>query len=201
MRLVAQLFIINNMTNTLFDEQLENLQSCLDLLRDNSFQQSLDEAVNLLILALTDNKPVLVCGNGGSAADSQHIAGELVGKFLKERRALNVRALTVDTSVMTAWANDVAYETIFSRQVEAYAQPGGILLTISTSGNSRNVVLAAEKAKELEMRVIALTGKGGGVLSQLADILVAVPSKSTPRIQEMHMMIYHYLCERVEAQF
>jgi D-sedoheptulose 7-phosphate isomerase len=189
------------MTNTLFDEQLENLQSCLDLLRDNSFQQSLDEAVNLLILALTDNKPVLVCGNGGSAADSQHIAGELVGKFLKERRALNVRALTVDTSVMTAWANDVAYETIFSRQVEAYAQPGGILLTISTSGNSRNVVLAAEKAKELEMRVIALTGKGGGVLSQLADILVAVPSKSTPRIQEMHMMIYHYLCERVEAQF
>lgn len=201
MRLVAQLFIINNMTNTLFDEQLQNLQSCLDLLRDSSFQQSLDEAVNLLILALTDNKPVLVCGNGGSAADSQHIAGELVGKFLKERRALNVRALTVDTSVMTAWANDVAYEEIFSRQVEAYAQPGGILVTISTSGNSKNVVLAAEKAKELEMRVIALTGKGGGVLYQLADVLVSVPSKSTPRIQEMHMMIYHYLCERVEAQF
>lgn len=201
MHLVAQLFIVNNMILTLFDEQLENLQSCLGLLKGNSFQQVLDEAVNLLILALTNNKPVLVCGNGGSAADSQHIAGELVGKFFKERRALNVRALTVDTSMITAWANDVAYDTIFSRQVEAYAQPAGILLTISTSGNSRNVVFAARKAKELEMRVIALTGMGGGVLSQLADVLLSVPSKSTPRIQEMHMMIYHYLCERVEAQF
>jgi D-sedoheptulose 7-phosphate isomerase len=143
----------------------------------------------------------LVCGNGGSAADSQHIAGELVGKFLKERRALNVRALSVDTSVITAWANDVSYDTVFARQVEAYGEPDAVLWVISTSGNSRNVVLAAKKAKELGMRVIALTGEGGGDLSQVADILLSAPSSLTPRIQEVHMMVYHYLCEQVEAQF
>lgn len=201
MRLVAQSSIANNMTNTLFEQQLKILQSCLGFLNGDSFQRSLDAAVKLLALALTSNRPVLVCGNGGSAADSQHIAGELVGKFLKDRRALNVRALTVDTSVITAWANDIAYETIFSRQVEAFAQPGGVLLAISTSGNSKNVILAAEKAKKLGMDVIALTGEGGGALLKVADILLSAPSKSTPRIQEMHMMIYHYLCERVEAQF
>lgn len=189
------------MNNTLFEQQLKILQSCLGLLNGDSFQRSLDAAVKLLALALTNNRPVLVCGNGGSAADSQHIAGELVGKFLRDRRALNVRALTVDASVMTAWANDVSYETIFSRQVEAYAQAGGVLLAISTSGNSKNVILAAEKAKKLGLDVIALTGEGGGALLQVADVLLSVPSKSTPRIQEMHMMIYHYLCERVEAQF
>lgn len=201
MRLAAQLSIANDMPNTLFENQLERLQFCLRLLNSDAFQRNLDSAVNFLALALTGNRPVLVCGNGGSAADSQHIAGELVGKFLKDRRALNVRSLAVDASVMTAWANDVAYDTIFSRQVEAYAQSDGVLFAISTSGNSQNVVLAAEKAKEMGMKVIALTGEGGGSLAQVADILLSAPSKSTPRIQEMHMMIYHYLCEQVEVQF
>ena len=201
MRLAAQLSIANDMPNTSFEKQLERLQFCLRLLNGDAFQRNLDSAVNLLAVTLTGNRPVLVCGNGGSAADSQHIAGELVGKFLKDRRALNVRSLAVDASVMTAWANDVAYDTIFSRQVEAYAQSGGVLFAISTSGNSQNVVLAAEKAKEMGMKVIALTGEGGGSLAQFADILLSAPSKSTPRIQEMHMMIYHYLCEQVEVQF
>lgn len=146
MRQEAQLFIAKHMSATLFTKQLQNLDRSFDTLGGDAFQRTLDAAVNLLVLALTDNGPVLVCGNGGFAADSQHIAGELVGKFLKERRPLNVRSLAVDASVMTAWANDVAYDTVFSRQVEAYSQAGGVLLTISTSGNSQNVILAAKKA-------------------------------------------------------
>jgi len=183
-----------------FDDQLKSLNSSLKLL-DKDFQATLDNAVKILLEALLKDKPVLVCGNGGSAADSQHIAGELVGKFLKDRRALNVRALSTDSSVITAWANDVNYETIFSRQVEAYAQRGGVLWAISTSGNSKNIVMAAEKAKKLQMSVLALTGQGGGALAKSADVLIAAPSKLTPRIQEMHVMIYHYLCETLESKF
>ena len=184
-----------------FKDQVKNLEDCLGVLDSSEFQLKLDSAIQLLSDALIGNKPVLVCGNGGSAADSQHIAGELVGKFLKERRALNVRSLSTDTSVITAWANDVSYDTVFARQVEAYAQTGGVLWAISTSGNSKNVLFAAKKAKELGMSVVGLTGEGGGSLSQVVDILLNVPSKITPRIQEMHMMIYHYICEAVESNF
>ena len=186
----------------MFQDQLKQLNYCLDAINGFQFQQDLDLAVNLLFAALNQNKPVMVCGNGGSAADSQHIAGELVGRFLKDRRALNVRSLCADASVITAWANDVNYETIFSRQIEAYSESGGILWVISTSGNSRNVVLAVEKAKQLGMKVIALTGESGGALNSMEiDVLIEVPSKLTPRIQEVHMMIYHYLCEQIEARF
>ncbi len=156
-------------------------------------------AVEILSRVVDQRLPLLVCGNGGSAADSQHIAGELVGKFLRERRALNVRALSTDTSVITAWANDVAYETVFSRQVEAYGAEGGALLAISTSGNSKNVLEAARQAKRMGMAVIALTGAGGGSLGEHASVLIDVPSRSTPRVQEMHMMVYHFICEQVEA--
>jgi D-sedoheptulose 7-phosphate isomerase len=184
-----------------FQDQLVNVESCLDALRGESFQYTLDSAVNLLTITLSQCKPVLICGNGGSAADAQHIAGELVGKFLKERQALNVRALSTDTSIITAWANDVSYESIFSRQVEAYGVNGTVLWAISTSGNSKNIILAARNAKRIGMKVLALTGNSGGELSGYANILIAAPSNETPRIQEMHMMIYHYLCERVEAKF
>lgn len=189
------------MKNYFFEDQLTSIRSYLDLINIDELQVRLDASVDLLFGALSQRKPVLVCGNGGSAADSQHIAGELVGKFLKERRALNVRALSVDTSVVSAWANDVSYDTVFARQVEAYGESDGVLWAISTSGNSKNVILAAKKAKELNMRVIALTGDGGGALSDVADILLSVPSNITPRTQELHMMIYHYLCQQVEAQF
>lgn len=184
-----------------FKNQVQNLEDCLRLLDSSKFQLKLDLAIQLLSEAVIGNKPVLVCGNGGSAADSQHIAGELVGKFLKERRALNVKALSTDTSVITAWANDVSYDTVFARQVEAYSQAGGVLWAISTSGNSKNVLFAAKKAKELGMSVVGLTGEGGGLLSHEVDILLDVPSKITPRIQEIHMMIYHYICETVESNF
>jgi D-sedoheptulose 7-phosphate isomerase len=189
------------MKNYSFEDQLKGIKSCLDLINLNEFQGRLDASVSLLVSTLSRDKPVLVCGNGGSAADSQHIAGELVGKFLKERRALNVRSLTVDTSVITAWANDVSYDTVFARQVEAYGESDAVLWAISTSGNSKNVILAAKKAKELGMHVIAMSGEGGGALSEVADILLSTPSNLTPRIQEVHMMVYHYLCQQVEAQF
>ena len=189
------------MSRPLFAVQLESLQSCLAMLDVETLQEKLDRTIEKLGSALAAGKPILVCGNGGSAADAQHIAGELVGKFLKERRALNVRALSTDTSVITAWANDVAYETVFSRQVEAYGQVGGVLWAISTSGNSGNVLAAASKARELQMSVLALTGDGGGKLASLSDILLDVPSKLTPRVQEMHIVLYHYLCERIEARF
>lgn len=148
MPLAALLFIVNDM----FENQLKQLKHCLDAINFVQFQNDLDMAVDLLFTALNKNKPILVCGDGDSAADSQHIAGELGGGgFLKDRLALNVRSLSVDTSVITAWANDINYETVFSRQVEANAEAGGVLWAISSSGNSKNVVLAVEKAKELGM--------------------------------------------------
>jgi D-sedoheptulose 7-phosphate isomerase len=178
--------------------QVLEFQSILNQINLDEFQSKCDQAVNIFCDALGKSLPVLICGNGGSAADAQHIAGELVGKFLMERKAFNVRALTVDTSVITSWANDVDYETIFSRQVEAYGQKNGVLLAISTSGNSKNIINAAIAAKTMGMLVVSMTGMRGGHLSSISDVLIDVPSNSTPRIQEFHVMIYHYICEQIE---
>ena len=161
----------------------------------------LEEAVELVVGALQSGKPFLVCGNGGSAADAMHITGELVGRFLRERKALNCVCLASNPAVLTAWANDYSYDTVFSRQVEAYGQPGGVLLGVSTSGNSPNVVNAFEVAKEQGLSTVALTGEGGGKLAAVADILVDVPSSQTPLIQQVHICLYHYLCEQIEARF
>jgi D-sedoheptulose 7-phosphate isomerase len=163
-------------------------------------EKAMAKAVDWTAAALAARLPVLVCGNGGSAADAQHIAGELVGRFLKERRGLNVLALTANSVVLTAWANDHDFDSIFARQVEAHGRPGGVLIALSTSGNSTNVVQAAEAARREQMKVIALTGEGGGKLGPLAHTLLAVPSTHTPRIQEGHLALYHYLCEMVEAR-
>jgi len=180
--------------------QLNELLSSMQALLAGDIQARLDRALALLLDAVQADLPILVCGNGGSAADSQHIAAELVGRFLRERRALNVRALTTDTSFLTAWANDIAYESVFSRQVEAYGRKGAPLIAISTSGNSANVLRAAETARGRGMPVIALTGEDGGKLRPLADVLLNVPSRKTPRIQEMHLALYHYLCEELERR-
>ena len=129
-----------------------------------------------------------------------HITGELVGRFLKERRGLKAICLSSNPSVLTAWANDYSYETVFSRQVEAYGEAGGVLLGISTSGNSPNVVEAFRLARAMGLSTVAMTGEGGGRLADLSDVLLAVPSKHTPLIQQVHICLYHYLCERVEAR-
>jgi len=176
-----------------FDESLAVLQDS----RDNMAGR-IAEAVDMIIDAYRSGRGVLLFGNGGSAADAQHIAGELVGRFLKERRALRAEALCTNTSILTGLGNDYSFEMIFARQVEASARPGDVAIGLSTSGNSPNVVAALAKARELGCRTIAMTGDGGGRCAEFADILLAVPSKQTPRIQESHMVIYHIICEWVE---
>ncbi len=180
-------------------EQLIETYNLLNiLLHDEETENKVTSATKIIVDSLKENHPFMICGNGGSASDSMHIAGELVGRFLKERKALNVICLSSNSAVITAWANDYSYEDIFARQVEAYAKSGGVLLGISTSGNSKNVLQAFEMARSLNVKTIALTGKGGGKLAGLCDILLEVPSNHTPRIQEMHIMLYHYICERIE---
>lgn len=171
----------------------------------NALAQSLDvgrveQAVAAVLKALEADKPFLICGNGGSATDAMHIAGELVGRFLKERRALKAIALSADNAILTAWANDYSYDDVFARQVHAYGEPDAVLLAISTSGRSKNVVAAVAAAKAKAMTVIGLTGKGGGRLASMVDILLDVPSTETPLIQQAHMCLYHYLCAEVEAR-
>ena len=161
---------------------------------------TVNRAIDVCVAALAAQKGLLVCGNGGSAADAQHITGELVGRFLKERRGLKAICLSSNAAVLTAWANDYSYETVFARQVEAYGEAGGVLLGISTSGNSPNVVKAFEIAHDIGMTTLALTGEGGGKLAALADILLAAPSRRTPLIQQVHICLYHFLCEQIEAR-
>jgi len=163
-------------------------------------QAAIDAVAGGIVTALRAGLPLLVCGNGGSAADAQHITAELVGRFLRERQGLRVICLADNAPVLTAWANDYSYESVFSRQVEAYGAPGAVLLGLSTSGNSPNVVAAFAKAKEMGMTTVALTGEGGGRLAPLADHLLAVPSRSTPLIQQAHLCLYHYLCGAVERE-
>jgi D-sedoheptulose 7-phosphate isomerase len=162
---------------------------------------AVDDAVALIGAGLAEGKPLMVCGNGGSASDALHIAGELVGRFLKERKAIDCICLSSNTAVLTAWANDYAYDTVFARQVEAHGRNGGVLLGISTSGNSANVVRAFEAARALGVRTVALTGRGGGKLAPLSDVLIDVPSRHTPIVQQLHVCIYHYVCEQIEARF
>jgi len=179
------------------------LASAIDVLQrtmDSLDPGRVEAAVDAVATALGANRALLVCGNGGSASDAQHITGELVGRFLKERRGLKAICLSSNAAVLTAWSNDYSYDTVFSRQTEAYGEPGGVLLGISTSGNSRNVIAAFEVAKRLGMTTIAMTGEGGGKMAGLSDILLDVPSRSTPLIQQVHICLYHYLCEQVEAR-
>lgn len=157
-----------------------------------------EEAIAAITTALKDGKVFLVCGNGGSASDAMHIAGEMVGRFLKERKAQKCIALSSNPAVLTAWANDYDYATVFSRQVEAYGEAGGVILGLSTSGNSGNVIKAFEQAKKMGMTTIGLTGQGGGKMAPLSDILIDAASKETPFIQQVHICLYHYICQMVE---
>lgn len=143
---------------------------------------------------------VFFCGNGGSAADSQHLACELVGRFQRERRALPAVALTVDTSILTALANDYSYERVFARQVEALGRPGDALVGLSTSGNSPNVLEALRTARGAGLKTLALTGAGGGRMEAEADFCLKVPSEETPRIQECHILVGHILCAIAEER-
>ena len=159
-------------------------------------------AVDTMFAALANSNKILACGNGGSAADAQHFAAELIGRFERERPGLPALALTTDASVLTAVANDYAYDQVFAKQVRALGQPGDVLLAITTSGNSANVLAAIEEAHEREMIVIALTGKDGGRVTEAladTDIHLCVPAERTARIQEVHLLTIHCLCDGIDA--
>ena len=157
-------------------------------------------ATELMVASLRSGGKILVCGNGGSASDSQHFAAELVGRFERERRALSSIALTTDTSILTAIGNDYAYDRVFARQVEALGRAGDVLLGISTSGGSRNVLEAFGAAKAGGLTTVALTGRDGGVLGAAADIHINVPSSSTARVPEVHRTLMHAMCELIERE-
>jgi D-sedoheptulose 7-phosphate isomerase len=179
-----------------FEDAARSLQSICS----TTYPSKISDAVDLLVERFSAGNKLLVCGNGGSATDAMHICGELVGRFFKERAALPAVALNADPAVLTAWSNDYSYETVFSRQVEALGKPGDVVWGISTSGNSKNVVAALKTARERGASTIALTGQGGGAMAEHADVLLAVPLSVTPRIQEVHSVTYHIICEAVEAE-
>ena len=159
---------------------------------------AIEEAAGLIQATLSRGGKLLLCGNGGSAADSQHIAAELTGRFIKDRRPLAAVALSTDTSALTCIANDYSFDEVFSRQVMALGQRGDCLLGISTSGNSRNIIRAADAARAAGIHVIGLLGRDGGALRALCDVPIVVPSSTTARIQEAHIFIGHTLCAMVE---
>ena len=161
----------------------------------------LERMAGAVLAALRNGKRIYLCGNGGSAADSQHIAGELVGRFLKERDPLPCVALTTDTSILTCLSNDYSFESVFERQVNALVREGDVLIGLSTSGDSPNVLRAVEAAKARGAVALGFSGRGGGKLKDLADICLVAPADESPRIQELHITCAHILCDLVESRY
>jgi D-sedoheptulose 7-phosphate isomerase len=170
-------------------------------LQDAALLARMQAAADATTAALKADKKILFCGNGGSAADAQHIAAELSGRFYHDREPLFAEALHVNTSYLTAVANDYGYDEVYARLVRAKGRPGDILFGISTSGNSTNILRAFEQARERGMIVIAMTGETGGKMAGLCDILLNVPSSDTPRIQEVHILMGHIICQLVEEDY
>ncbi len=170
------------------------------LLDDEQMQKNIEAVINVMVTAFNNGNKVLFCGNGGSAADAQHLAAEFSGRFYKNRKALPAEALHCNTSYLTAVANDYSYDVIYSRLVEGIGISGDVLIGLTTSGNSPNIVNAFETAREKNIVTVGFTGQGGGKLKTLSDYLFNVPSSDTPRIQESHIMIGHIICELVEAK-
>jgi D-sedoheptulose 7-phosphate isomerase len=180
--------------------ELRDHQNTIQLVID-TLTGDIEKACELMITTLKNGNKVLFAGNGGSAADAQHLAAELTGRFVKERKALPGIALTVDTSAITAIANDYHYNRVFARQVEAYAQPGDLFIGISTSGNSEGILNAFETATRLGCKTLGLSGRDGGKMTGLCDLNIVVPSNTTARIQEMHILIGHIMCQAVDEVF
>lgn len=166
-----------------------------------ALEADIKKACETAVATLKAGGKILLCGNGGSAADAQHIAAELTGRYKTERGALAGIALTTDTSALTAIGNDYGYEFVFSRQLEALGREGDLLIAISTSGNSGNVVRALELARKIGIKTIGLSGRTGGAMNELCELNLVVPSNDTPRIQEMHIMIGHIICQAIDDAF
>lgn len=176
----------------------ESIDTKQGILSDDMLLKQIEQAAEFCVDAFKKDKKLLFCGNGGSASDAQHIASELSGRFVFDREPLYAEALSVNSSYITAVANDYSFEKVFSRMVKAAGREGDVLVGLSTSGNSENVVQAIKQANELKMTTIGLTGRTGGKLADICDICIKVPSSNTARIQESHILIGHIICEIVE---
>jgi len=186
--------------NPLRDAVISSLHAKQDLLDQTWLLDRCQLAADVLVAAYRADCKVLFCGNGGSAADAQHLAAELSGKYGFDRPPLYAEALHVNTSYVTAVANDYGYDLVFERMLRAAGRPGDVLVCLTTSGNSVNVLLAAQEARRIGMTVVSFTGRGGGKLAEFTDILLEMPSSETPRIQECHMLLGHTICGMVEQE-
>lgn len=186
------------MQTLILSEIQAHLQSAQKM---ESLVPTLEIAAKMAIDTLKKGNKILICGNGGSAADAQHIAAELAGRYKKERQGLSAIALTTDTSALTAIGNDYGYDYVFSRQLEALGREGDLLWGISTSGNSKNVLNALEKARKMGCKTLGFSGRDGGAMRKLCDVLLISPSDDTPRIQEMHILMGHILCDLIEKSY
>ena len=184
------------MSHFSFAEYAQKIARYFDVLADLS---TVDKASDILVHSYQNGGKALFCGNGGSAADAQHLAAEFVGRYQYHRPSIPAYALTVDTSALTAIANDYGYDAVFARQLSGLGVAGDVLVAISTSGNSPSVVEAVKTATEMQIKTIGLTGQGGGQLAELCDVCICVPSSETNHIQEMHIAVGHYLCGVVES--
>ena len=187
------------------DRIIKLIQASIDtkqqILQDADLMANLERSVDLVLACFRQGGKVLLCGNGGSAADAQHISAEFTGRFYTDRAPLPAEALHVNSSYMTAVGNDYGFEMAYARLVEAFAKPGDILIPLSTSGNSPNIIRAIDAAKAAGMQVIGFSGQGGGAMKGRCDILLNVPSTDTPRIQESHILLGHILCQLVEEKY
>jgi D-sedoheptulose 7-phosphate isomerase len=177
-----------------------SVENCTRVLNDKNLQANIEKIVEFSVKAFKDDKKILFCGNGGSASDAQHIAAELSGRFYTNRPPLYAEALHVNSSYMTAVANDFGYDETYARMLEACGRKGDILVGISTSGNSLNVVKALKKANELGLTTVGFTGSKGGEMNSICDIMIKVPSDDTPRIQEVHILVGHIICQLIEEE-
>lgn len=187
--------IVKERINNVIDEQIKNLKE----LKKTSYVDDMIKITDAITKSLKNGGKVLIAGNGGSAADSQHIAAEIVGRFVKERKAYPAIALTTDSSILTSVGNDYSFDTIFARQVEGLGNKGDIFIGISTSGNSKNIIEAVSKSKEMGLITVGLLGRDGGKLKKLCDYNITFPYEETARVQEHHIMTYHLLCEFIES--
>ncbi len=192
--------INNKMENKIKQIIGASIQVKQEILQNETSLTSIGLSVDAIVAAFKNGNKVLFCGNGGSAADAQHLAAEFSGRFYKDRKALPAEALHCNTSYITAVANDYSYDVIYSRMVEGIGNNGDVIIGLSTSGNSKNIIKAFETAKEKNMITIGFTGESGGGMKAVSNYLINVPSIDTPRIQESHIMIGHIICELVEAQ-
>ncbi len=176
------------------------VENYTSVFQNDNLKANIQEIVTESVTAFQSDKKMLFCGNGGSASDAQHIAAELSGRFYADRPPLYAEALHVNSSFMTAVANDYGYEATYARMVEATGRKGDILVGISTSGNSPNVVKAIQKAKEIGMTTVGFTGKNGGEMRDICDIMICAPSEDTPRVQEAHILVGHIICQLIEQE-